>query len=185
MLGLLIGAAVVVFTTFYFLRKRKVRLNYSDNAVVITGCDSGFGLMTSLYLTEKGFKVIAACLTKEGQLFLQGKVALSVLCDVTKEEDLVNMTNLTEQYIKSNNLRLWGLVNNAGIAIFAYLDWASIKSFRKVFEVNYFAVVALIKLMLPLLKQTRNSRIINVCSVAGLTGYPEFSSYSGDLKSMI
>jgi short-subunit dehydrogenase len=76
------------------------------------------------------------------------------------------------------NLKLWGVVNNAGIVIGAFVDWASMASFRKVFEVNFFGAVVLTKLLLPLLKRTRNSRVINVSSMAGFLGGPGFSSYS-------
>ena len=181
MLGLLLTTAALVLVSLYFSfsRKRKLNLTTSNYAVVITGCDSGFGKLTSLLLTSKGFHVIATCLTEDGKQALDGKVALCVRCDVTKEEDLLNLVKVSEEYISAKNIRLWGLVNNAGIAITAFLDWASISNFRKVFEVNFFSIVILSKLFLPLLKRTRGSRIINLSSVAGISGYPGFGSYSG------
>jgi len=177
---LVVVAAVILasFSVYLFIgKRRKFSLIYSENVVLITGCDTGFGYMSSLFLAEKGFQVISACLTEAGRRSLEGKVALSVLCDVTKEEDLINLKNLTEAFINKRGLKLWALVNNAGIAIGGFLDWTSMQSIRKVLEVNFFGVVSLTKLMLPLLKRTRNSRIINLSSLAGISGSCGLSSY--------
>jgi short-subunit dehydrogenase len=45
-------------------------------------------------------------------------------------------------------------------------------------DVNFFGTVAVTKALLPLLKRTRGSRIINVSSVAGLGAGPMFGAYS-------
>ena len=42
--------------------------SYSNLVIVITGCDSGFGLMLSIALRKLGFYIIASTLTKEGCL---------------------------------------------------------------------------------------------------------------------
>lgn len=152
-------------------------LSPSENVVVITGCDSGFGLATATKLHDLGYIVVACCLTPKGVESLKGKVAISVQCDVTKTADLQELFNVVNKVIVSNKAKLWAIVNNAGIAPCGYLDWMSLESFRKTMDVNYFAVVESTKIFLPLLKRTKNSRIINVCSMAGLGGFPGGGSY--------
>ena len=88
-----------------------VRLQY---AVVITGCDSGFGEATSIHLANLGFKVISACYSKEGAARLEGTVAKAVVCDVTKEEDIANLVEVTNKFLTTKKIKLWGLVCNAG-----------------------------------------------------------------------
>ena len=60
-----------------------------------------------------------------------------------------------------------GLVNNAGIAIAGLVDWIPIDDMKKVFEVNYWGAVRVTKALLPLLKKSRDGRIVNITSMAG------------------
>jgi NAD(P)-dependent dehydrogenase (short-subunit alcohol dehydrogenase family) len=55
---------------------------------------------------------------------------------------------------------------------------------RKVLEVNFFAVVAVSKAMLPLLKCSPNSRIVNVSSLAGIIGMPGMGPYCASKHAM-
>jgi NAD(P)-dependent dehydrogenase (short-subunit alcohol dehydrogenase family) len=115
-----------------------------------------------------------------------GKIPHVVQCDVTKEEDVEKIANYTKKLIedsdtKGNTLKMWGLINNAGIAPSGFVDWISMKSVRAVMEVNYFAIVSMCKAFLPLLKTTKHSRVLNVSSAAGFSGFPGGSSYCGTL----
>lgn len=155
-------------------------LKPAQSVVLITGCDTGFGLLATSQLSKAGYKVVSACLTKEGCAKVDGIAgAVSVLCDVTKETDVRNLASTTEQLLASDDqLRLWAVINNAGIAPLGYVDWMTMDSVRLVMEVNYFGLVSVTKNCLPLLKRTRNSRIINISSVAGKSGLPMFGAYA-------
>ena len=59
-------------------RHKKVSLHPAENIVVITGCDSGFGEMTSRALARLGYKVISGCLTDDGIQRLNGVVSVAV-----------------------------------------------------------------------------------------------------------
>jgi hypothetical protein len=70
---LVVGIVVTVYAllnSVVFLRlvNGKLKLRYSELMVVVTGCDSGFGLMLSLALTKIGFFVVSVVLTQEGIL---------------------------------------------------------------------------------------------------------------------
>ena len=159
---------------------RRQQLPPAHNSVVlITGCDTGFGSLATTVLSRAGYKVVASCLTVEGCQRLHDVAALTVQCDVSRDGDVANLAQATEAYLASDRLlRLWCVVNNAGIAPLGYVDWLRMDTFRRVMDVNYFGLVAVTKQCLPLLKRTRGSRVINISSVAGLSGLPMFGAYA-------
>mmetsp|Transcript_19309 Transcript_19309/g.27748 ORF Transcript_19309/g.27748 Transcript_19309/m.27748 type:complete len:341 (-) Transcript_19309:66-1088(-) len=156
---------------------RKVAIDNSKYVVVITGCDSGFGELSSHRLSKLGFHVISGCLTSSGVSRLNGVVANAILCDVTNEKDVEQLALKTEEYITKHKLKLWAVINNAGIGNSGAVDWISNGTLRKVMEVNFFGVVNVTKAMLPLLKRTKNGRIINLSSVAGFISAPMMAAY--------
>lgn len=154
----------------------KAKMN-GQKCVVITGCDSGFGEMAAVHLSGLGYHVVAACMTVAGRDRMQVLVARAVLCDITKDDDVAKLVSATEDLCKAKDYRVWALVNNAGIAIGGPLDWISMDVYQKVMDVNFFGHVRVTKSMLPLLKQQRHSRVINISSVAGLYCSANLSAY--------
>lgn len=93
-------------------------------AVLVTGCDSGFGRDLALALYERGWKVFACCLTDAGAKVLAercgggGMVALQM--DVTKEADVERVVVAVEREAPGG---LFALVNNAGVGRGGIVDW--------------------------------------------------------------
>lgn len=169
-------------TAIYQLFTRKVsNLKKENSIVVITGCDSGFGNALSIELAQQGFLVISACVSDESIQSLKKQVAKAVKCDVTKQDQVNQLAMEVDKYISRSNrdLRLWALVNNAGIAPLGNLDWLDISCFEKAIDVDYMGAVRVTKALLPLLKKTKYSRIINVSCVYGLVGCPAYGPYAG------
>ncbi len=193
----LISNAVVTIAVVYlavylasliFLRPKKIEgFQPQGRVVVITGCDTGFGNLSAFHLSALGYTVVALCYTENGveSLRSSGKIAHVLQCDVTKEEDVERVANYTKKMIEESDekgkpLKFWSLINNAGIAPSGFVDWISMKSVRAVMEVNYFAIVFCCKAFLPLLKTTKHSRVLNISSAAGYSGFPGGSSYCGE-----
>jgi len=150
-------------------------------AVLITGCDCGFGHMLALQLVEKGWKVYAGCLTSQGMQALQSKAAgsagimVAVLMDVTKQADIDRVIKKIGDECPE---KLFALVNNAGIGWGGLADWLPMDELRAMMEVNFFALATMCKACLPLLKDSRG-RVVNVTSVAGIFhGMPFTSAYA-------
>jgi hypothetical protein len=156
----------------------------SSKVVVITGCDTGFGLLAAQELHKQGYLVVAACLTADGCARLAGKVTKAVQCDVTSQDSLDNLArevqNLLTSTGKSN--KLWAVINNAGIGLGGNIDWLTMAATRQVLEVNFFGAVATTKSFLPLLKRCKDSRIVNISSLAGLSGAQMLSAYCGKIS---
>jgi NAD(P)-dependent dehydrogenase (short-subunit alcohol dehydrogenase family) len=107
----------------------------SKRVIVITGCDTGFGYLSSIDLAENGYRVVSACLTQDGLARLDQHVTLAVICDVTNEENIKKLVATVEKLVDEENLCLWALINNAGIAPIGYIDWLPMTVIRKAMEV--------------------------------------------------
>eukprot|EP00742_Colponemidia_sp_Colp-10_P002020 GILJ01002157.1.p1 GENE.GILJ01002157.1~~GILJ01002157.1.p1 ORF type:complete len:325 (+),score=54.49 GILJ01002157.1:25-999(+) len=140
-------------------------LPVDGKAVVITGCDSGFGRMLAEQLDKEGFRVFALCLTQNGVKALTEKCSSSCICieaDITKQEDLDRAVALIQQKTKS----LWAIVNNAGIGVGFHFDWTPMETYRQTMDVNFFAMVNVTKMFWPMVAATQG-RVVNMTSVAG------------------
>ncbi|XP_066995756.2 D-beta-hydroxybutyrate dehydrogenase, mitochondrial [Anabrus simplex] len=153
-----------------------------DKAVLITGCDSGFGYELALRLEKLGFVVFAGCLlaNKGGAGAQQLKDARRrnihvVQLDVSSDEEIRIAVEYVKKHLPSNGL--WGVVNNAGIFTFGHVEWCSIDTAKSVMNVNVWGTLRIIKAFLPLVRQTKG-RIVNVGSVSGRQCSLNFTLYS-------
>ena len=93
-------------------------------AVLVTGCDSGFGRELALALYERGWRVYAGCLTDAGTSELaercSGPGMVAIQMNVTKQADV---DRVVAQVAKEAPGGLYALVNNAGIGKGAVVDW--------------------------------------------------------------
>ena len=177
---------------FFFISRllfprKKLSLNTNELIVIITGCDSGIGNLLAKELIKCGYVVIATCLTKEGgeqlekEVFNNNKERLHVVqCDVTKSDDIKQVeAKLKALYKQHPQLKLWSIVNNAGIATCGFVDWMTMDSARKVFDVNFFSILTMSQTFLPYLKEVKRSRIINISSAAGFASIHNGGIYCG------
>ncbi|KAI9006802.1 hypothetical protein DFJ74DRAFT_712155 [Hyaloraphidium curvatum] len=134
-----------------------------DAVVLVTGCDSGMGNATAKLLSERTtadgapeFTVLAGCLTDAGIQELTGlgrKNLVPFKLDVTSDESAKAAFALADKYCDGKGL--FALYNIAGIAMFdGFSDLSLIDDWKKVFEVNFFGVLRMTQVMMPLLHQS-------------------------------
>ncbi|XP_041530888.1 retinol dehydrogenase 7-like [Microtus oregoni] len=160
-------ALVGLWTLLRLIRERKVVSHLQDKHVFITGCDSGFGNLLARQLDRRGMRVLAACLTEKGAEELRNKTSdrlETVILDVTKTESIVAATQWVKERV--GNRGLWGLVNNAGYAVFAINEWMKKEDFAKILDVNLLGMIEVTLSLLPLVRKARG-RVVNVSSVMG------------------
>lgn len=102
-----------------------------------------------------------------------------ISCDVTSQSDVDELGKVVTRIANEKNLSLWAVVNNAGIAEGCLIDWTPVEMYQRIMDVNYFGIIRVIKATLELLKMTKNSRIINLSSLAGLAGTSTLGGYCG------
>jgi NAD(P)-dependent dehydrogenase (short-subunit alcohol dehydrogenase family) len=152
-------------------------INPTGKYVLISGSDTGFGHELAIQLDKQGFNVLAGVYLSDSIATLKNKLSSKATIfrlDITKQEDIDSAYQLIVK--KTNTLH--ALVNNAGVGVSGYIDWITLESMRQTMEVNFFGHVAMTKKFLPLLIMKRDSRVINICSVAGFLAGSSMSAYS-------
>jgi NAD(P)-dependent dehydrogenase (short-subunit alcohol dehydrogenase family) len=167
-------AALVLSGKFVrFLRERS-RLNMNSRWVVITGCDSGIGAGVVELLVAEGAAVIACVFTAAGAARATQAGAQRVLqFDVT---DNVAVKHAITQIKEATGGTLWAIVHNAGTVLPGFVEYQLLETYRRVMEVNCFAVVQLTQPLIPMLKQS-NGRVVIVSSVDGIVSLPGNAPY--------
>src|SRR5258708_23903848 len=153
-------------------------------SVVITGVSTGIGWATAKVLIQKGFRVFGSVRKREDSERLSkefGNGFIPLLFDV-RDEPGVQAAALQVQG-ELQGVTLFGLVNNAGIAVPAALIHQPTDDFRYQLEVNLVVVLIVTKAFVPLLGSDRSlhgkpGRIINVSSVGGKAGPPFLGAYA-------
>ena len=152
-------------------------------AAVVTGVSSGIGLATAAMLARRGVHVFGsvrrASDAERAAAASDGNFTPLVF-DVTDEHLIEEAAR--EVRGRLGGERLFGLVNNAGIAVPGPAIHVSVADFRYQIEVNLTGAFAVTKSFLPLLGADRSldgrpGRIINVSSVGGRRGLPFMGAY--------
>ncbi|KKI89566.1 short-chain dehydrogenase [Bacillus sp. SA1-12] len=154
---------------------------------VITGASSGFGFMTSLELAKCGYFVIATMrnIEKSSQLLKRAE-ELGVYdlihiheLDVTSQASI----NRWRDFMKTLG-RIDVLINNAGFAGAGFVEEIPLDEYRKQFETNVFGVMAVTKAVLPIMREQKKGRIINISSISGRFGFPGLSPYISSKQAL-
>ncbi|XP_045607757.1 D-beta-hydroxybutyrate dehydrogenase, mitochondrial isoform X2 [Procambarus clarkii] len=158
-----------------------ITVSPSGKAVVVTGCDSGFGHSFALILDKLGFRVFAGCLQADGEgaehLRQEGSSRLHVLqMDVTSQDQLDKAAQEVRRLLPHGEV-LWGLVNNAGVSAFGEVEWVPITVYKRTAEVNVFGLIAVTKTFLPFIRRAKG-RLVVMSSVGGIMGRERLSPYN-------
>ncbi|NXY00118.1 RDH16 dehydrogenase, partial [Centropus bengalensis] len=168
--------AVLVLAGLLLLRRwhreRQTVPGLSEKFVLVTGCDSGFGNLLARQLDARGLRVLAACLSEQGAAQLRAAASSrlqTVLLDVTSSQSIATTAAWVRERVGDKGL--WGLVNNAGIAIpTAPNEWLTKADFAKVLDVNLLGLIEVTLSVLPLVRRARG-RVVNVASVMGRVSF--------------
>jgi len=153
-------------------------------SVVVTGVSTGIGWGIMKILIQRGFRVFGSVRkTQDAERLSKefGERFIPLFFDVTDEAAVqVAAQQVREQL---NGETLFGLVNNAGIAVPGPLMYLPADDFRHQLEVNLVSVLIVTKAFVHLLGSDRSirgkpGRIINISSVGGQFGGPFLGAYT-------
>ena len=171
------------------LDRRGIALD-SKKVCIVTGSSSGIGAATALLYAERGWNVVVnysreaapaeavakACRTA-------GADALVVRCNVANDDDCRRLAREVEQR--------WGradvLVNNAGTTRFVdlkNLDGLTGEDFHAIYDVNVVGTYQMTRALVPLMRLNKGAAVVNVSSVASMTGYGSSIAYMASKGAM-
>ncbi|MBH0183101.1 MAG: SDR family oxidoreductase [Nitrospira sp.] len=151
----------------------------NGRVVVITGVSTGIGAACAVHLDRLGFVVFAGVRkVEDGEtLQRQGEAnrLIPLVLDVTNDVSIQQSRAIVAEHVGARGL--FGLINNAGIAVVGPLEAVPIPDLRRQLEVNLIGQVAVTQMFLPLIRLARG-RIINMGSIAGRAAMPLMGPYS-------
>ncbi|TFY81108.1 hypothetical protein EWM64_g2905 [Hericium alpestre] len=143
----------------------------SSKSVLITGCSiGGIGHALAIEFASKGYRVFATVPDISTVRDLAGTAGLEVLVlDVTN----VNVIRQTRDRVaEMTGGKLDFLVNNAGSAYTVPTTDLDIDDVKRLFDVNLFSVMAMVKEFVHLLIASGDGRIVNLGSISSLVPTP-------------
>lgn len=135
--------------------------------VLITGCsEGGLGAALALAFQQQGYHVFATLRNpaKAGSLAGEHGTNIDVLpLDTTSKESI----SACLEAVKKKTNKLDVLVNNAGTGETMPLLHTSIDEAKAIYEVNVWGTLSLVQTFSPLLFESKEGVIMNICSVVG------------------
>lgn len=155
-----------------------------DRAVVVTGASTGIGRAAVAEAVANGAHVFASVRKQTDADSLKsefGEAVTPLLFDVA-DEAAVN-AGAAQVAASLGDRRLFGLVNNAGIAVPGPLLHLDTDELRRQFEINLFGVHNVTRAFAPLLgadpdRKGKPGRIVMISSVGGQNGSPFVGPYA-------
>lgn len=145
---------------------------------LITGVSSGMGRAFALGALEKGHRVIGSVRRQgdaEAFAALAPDRAHPVKLDVTDFNAIPRAIAEAERQVGPIDV----LVNNAGYGHEGVLEESSMDDLLRQFAANVFGPVAIIKAVLPGMRERRRGHIVNVTSMGGVITMPGITFYCG------
>ncbi|MEX0771075.1 MAG: SDR family oxidoreductase [Balneolaceae bacterium] len=144
--------------------------------ILVTGASRGIGFEITRILATDGHPVIATARSTEELKRLKSKVPdkIDILtADLTDPGGLKKISF----FLKSEEIRLDGIVHNAGLLINKPFSSLSDSDWQAMLEINLMAPVRLTRTLLPFLEF--NSHILTISSMGGFQQSKKFAGLTG------
>ena len=155
---------------------------------VITGGSKGLGLAMAQGLASAGAKIVVAA--RNGEQAAEaakgiqddfGVEATSLSVDVTDQSQCEAMV----QHAMKTFGRIDILINSAGINIRGPIDELSSQQFQEVLNTNVHGTWLACRSVVPIMKQRKYGRIINLASTLGLVGLANRTPYASSKGAVV
>ncbi|KUY87530.1 oxidoreductase [Burkholderia cepacia] len=149
----------------------------SANLMLITGVSSGFGRALAQEALAAGYTVVGTVRSAQAAQAFEALStrAFARVLDVTDFDRIDGVVAEIEANVGPVDV----LVNNAGYGHEGIMEEAPLAEMRRQFDVNVFGAVAMMKAVVPFMRERRRGRILNITSMGGHITMPGIAYYCG------
>ncbi|VWB77065.1 oxidoreductase [Burkholderia lata] len=149
----------------------------SGKLMLITGVSSGFGRALAQEALAAGYTVVGTVRSAQAARDFEAlsAQAFARVLDVTDFDRIDGVVAEIEANVGPVDV----LVNNAGYGHEGIMEEAPLAEMRRQFDVNVFGAVAMMKAVVPFMRERRRGRILNITSMGGHITMPGIAYYCG------
>jgi NAD(P)-dependent dehydrogenase (short-subunit alcohol dehydrogenase family) len=153
-------------------------MSSTTRTMLITGVSSGFGRALAEEALAAGYRVVGTVRSEQAKQSFEALNATSAFGRVLDVTDFDSIGDVVNE-IEANVGPLDVLVNNAGYGHEGVMEESSLADMRRQFDVNVFGAVAVMKSVLPSMRERRCGHILNITSMGGFITMPGIAYYCG------
>ena len=155
-------------------------MDFINKTIWITGASSGIGKAVALQLSKENTNLILSDINESGL------IEVAADCEKNNCTTLIIPIDLSDEksveaaaiQVLDKKLKIDCLYQFAGISQRSLVSETPMFVDRKIFEINFFGAIALVKAVLPAMIKNGGGQIAVTSSLVGKFGFPYRSSYS-------
>ena len=162
-------------------------MRLEGKTAVVTGGGRGIGATIARALADAGAAVVAAARSKAeveavaAEISQGGQSAWSMICDVTDPDSVERLASSAAEVGDGVDI----LVNNAGVAEAAPLAKTTLEDWNRLLAVNATGTFLCTRALVGPMVDRGWGRVINVASIAGLTGASYIAAYAASKHAVL
>ncbi len=146
-------------------------MNLSNKTAIVTGVSKGIGLSVAKALLNKGVRVAG---WSRSEPRLQHENFSFFKTDIGTQQSVDEAFGKSMEFL-DNKLHI--LINNAGLGYFGKMDEIPVEQWKEMFDTNVNGLFFATRKSIPVMKAQQLGHIINIASIAGLSGIEEATGY--------
>jgi 3-oxoacyl-[acyl-carrier protein] reductase len=167
------------------MRQVEAVKTHQNRVAVVSGAAKGIGQELAIQLAQRGAALALLDIVDLSQTLQlvenAGGTAIKVECDVSAQEGWI----AAAEAVRTAFGRCDILVNNAGIYPNIHIDDLDFKTWRRTFEINLDSMFLSAKVFVPMMRENKWGRIVNVSSTSIVTNTSGVSHYMATKMGVI
>ena len=155
-------------------------MTLKGKVALVTGASSGIGRATAIVLAERGADVacngrdVARLEETVAAVRARGRLALALVADVADAGQVRAMVRTAQDCFGRIDI----LVNNAGHIVSGLVEQHSDSDWHRILDVHLGGAFYCVREVVPMMKRQMSGKIVNISSIYGMTGAPNYIAYS-------